>query len=133
MLNRDKVVLMSQLAMAEKNEEEDLKLYKYYKADYIRYNLIRTVLNVTLAYILLVFLILLYKIEDLIARLADFEFAGIGKSILKGYILVLIVYLVIGFVYYANKYNKSKKNIVRYYKKLRQLSMFYNDEKKQGV
>jgi len=133
MLNRDKVVLMSQLALAEKNEEDDLKLYKYYKADYIRYNMIRTVLNITLAYVLLVLLVLLYKIEDLIVKLADFEFAGIGKTILEGYIFVIVLYLMIGFVYYANKYNKSKKNIVKYYKKLRQLSKFYNDEKRQGV
>lgn len=128
MLNSEKVVLMSQLAISEKEDGRDLKLYKYYKADYIRVNLIKTVLNVTVAYLLIVLMIALYRVEELIQKFADLDFADVFNTVLKGYIAVIIVYVVVGFVIYSRKYNKSKKKIVDYYRKLRLLSKFYSDE-----
>ena len=132
MLNNDKVVLMSQLAISEKNDSEDIKLGKYYKSDYVRFNLIKTALSVSIAYICFLLLACLYNAEKIVADAMKLNYTKIGMRIFVGYIILLIVFCIFGLVFYSKKYDKAKTKINKFYRKLSLLSKFYKDEEKLG-
>ena len=48
MINNEKVKLMTKLAIYEKKNEEDIKLSKYYKVDYVKHNILKTLITVTI-------------------------------------------------------------------------------------
>ena len=67
MLNERKIRLMTQLAIYEKNGgKEDIKLSKYYKGDYSRFQAWKTAVAITIGYILLLAVAAVYKLEYLI-------------------------------------------------------------------
>ncbi len=132
LLNESKIKVMTHLARREKAENgNDFRIMNFYKYDYIRYNLLKTFLNVTIGYGLILVLIALYKAEYLIANLVLLDYKAIGAVILAIYILLLIVYSVATVFTCSQQYDKSRKRVGRYYKILDVLRKFYNKESEQ--
>ena len=126
MLNERKIRLMTKLAIYEKKEgKEDLKLAKYYKGDYARLQAWKTGIAVTIAYILLLVVAAIYKLEYLLDHAFDIDFEALGKRVLGIYIIVLAVYVVIAMLAYSMKYAMSRKKLARYFRMLRKLNHFY--------
>lgn len=64
MLNKEKVRLMTKLARYEQKEEKRyLKISKYYRSDYIGIALLKNFFASTIAYILILILVFLYRME----------------------------------------------------------------------
>ena len=130
MINNEKVSLMTKLAIYENRNEEDIKLSKYFKMDYIRYNVIKTIISVTIAYVCIVALIVFYNIEDILADAFELDYTVIGIEMVVGYIMMVIVFGLISFMVYSDKIKKSRNNLTKYNKGLRQLQKIYDEEKK---
>jgi len=129
MLNSDKVRLMTKLALYESKEgKEDISLSKYYKTDYVRYQIIKSIICATIAYILILILIFLYRSEYLIANAVTLNYKVIGTYILGIYIIIATLYGLGSAVGYSVKYDKSRKKLSRYYKLLKRLNKIYKDE-----
>lgn len=129
MLNNRKVRLMTQLAIYEKRQgKEDIKLSKYFKSDYARLNVLKTAIMVTIAYVLVVALVLLYKFEYLLDNVLTLDYASMGKSILGFYIGVMAVYLIATMLGYSLSYTRSHKKLGKYFRMLRKLKDIYNEE-----
>lgn len=129
MLNERKIRLMTKLAVFEEKEgKEDIKLIKYYKNDFVRYQLIKTMLSVTLGYALILIMIVFYKIEFLITKIIELDYIAIGKTVLGVYVILLTLYILISLIGYSLKFEASRKKINQYMKNLKMLRKFYKEE-----
>lgn len=64
MLNKDKIRIMSRCAMYEKSQgKEDLAINRYYQGDYVRLNTLKTLIGVTIGFILCLGLYIVMKAE----------------------------------------------------------------------
>jgi len=129
MLNNDKIRLMTKLALYEsKTGKEDIRLSKYYKPDYVRYQVIKSIISATIGYALILALIMLYKSEYLIKNAVKLDYKTIGLYLLGFYIIIVAIYGLSSIVIYSRKYDISRKKLGRYYKLLKRLEKMYGDE-----
>jgi hypothetical protein len=129
MLNTNKVRLMTKLALYETKEgKEDIRLSKYYKTDYVRFQMIKSIICATIGYALVLFLLFVYKAEYIIRYAVTLDYKTIGTYILGIYIIVVALYGLGSWVGYSIKYDISRKKLSRYYKLLRRLNKIYHDE-----
>ena len=131
MLNNNKVRLMTRLAMYEKREgKEDIRLSKYYKTDYVRLNILKTVVSVTVGYLLVLLMIGIYHMEYLISEAVNLNYKDMGLKILGGYLAILTVYISSSLVGYTIYYIRSRKKLSKYFKMLKKLSRMYQEEER---
>lgn len=130
MVDQEKVRLMTRLTIFEESGEgkRALRVSKYFKNDYVRWELIKTILSVTIGYLLILVLIGLYFSEYLIANAVTLDYRALGMKILGCYLILLVVYISIALVGYSYRYGKERKNLVRYYKSLKRLMGIYQKE-----
>lgn len=129
MLNNSKIRLMTKLAIyEEENGKEDIRLSKYYKTDYVRFQVLKTVISATVGYAIILLMIFLYKSEYIIKHAVDLNYKLIGTYILGIYIMIATIYGFGAMLGYSIKYDSSRKKLARYYKLLRRLSQLYNEE-----
>lgn len=132
MLNEKKLRIMSRLASYEKKEnQEDFKRAKYHKSDYVRYHLLKTIVSVTIGYVLILGLIAFYNLEFLISNAVILDYGQMVSNALIIYIILLLVYIVATIIIYSFKYDKSHRLVGKYYKMLGVLRRFYHDEAEQ--
>ena len=123
---------MTYLAKEEKSEHsKEFRIMDFYKYDYIRYNLIKNFLSVSVGYVMLLGLAALYKAEYLIANLMFLDFKKIAVITIGIYALLLIVYSAITVWQCLAKYEKSRRHVKKYYKLLDVLQKFYDGETEQ--
>ena len=126
MLNERKIRLMTKLSLYEKKEgKEDLKLAKYYKGDYARFQAWRTGIAVTIAYVLILIIAAVYKAEYFLDNAFNIDYEALGKKVLGIYVLLMAVYVIIAMLVYSLKYSESRKKLARYFRMLRKLNHFY--------
>ena len=129
MLNNRKIRIMTQLAIYEKKEgRPDFRLAKYYKMDYARFNALKTILWVTVSYLLGLVLLAVYKLEYLLDNAMTIDYKALGLKILGVYIAVISVYVVGSLVGYSIYYTFSRKKLGKYYKMLGRLKDMYKEE-----
>ncbi len=119
MIDTKKTRLMTQCAIYEKNEgAEDLKVARFFKADYIRLQVLKTILGITLGYLFILSMVVIYYSEFLIAHALNLDYKMLGKRVLGYYLLILVIYIVFAVGRYSYLYLKSHKRLGRYYKML---------------
>ena len=129
MLNNRKVRIMTQLAIYEKKEgRPDFRLAKYYKMDYARFNALKTILWVTIAYIVGLILVAIYKLEYLLDNAMTIDYKALGRTVLGIYLGIITVYVIGSLVGYSIYYTLSRKKLGRYYKMLGRLRSMYKEE-----
>lgn len=129
MLNNRKVRLMSRLAMYEQSEgKEDVRMSKYFRTDYVRLNVLKTVVAVTLGYLLVLVLLIVYHSEYLIREAVTLDYKGILLRYVGIYIIILVVYCSFAMIGYMLKYRASRKKLAKYFRMLRRLRSLYREE-----
>ena len=129
MLNNRKVRLMTRLAMYEQNEgKEDVRISKYFRTDYVRLNVLKTVVAITLGYLLILLLLIVYHSEYLIREAVTLDYEGMVSRYVGIYIIILTVYCAIGMIGYMIKYRTSRKKLAKYFRMLRRLRSLYREE-----
>jgi len=130
MLNNKKIRLMTKLAIYEKEDgKEDIRLGRYYRLDYVRYQLLKTIVAVTFGYLILVLLTILYNVEYLIAEAVHLDYAAIGRTMLGIYLILLFTFGGLSCIGYTIKYNRSRKKLAKYYQMLKRVRKIYREEK----
>ena len=120
---------MTKLAAYEKNEgKEDIELSKFYKTDYIRLQMLKSIISSTLGYILILILIFMYRMEFLIKNAVVLNYKLIGGNILGIYILIVAIYALGSAIAYSLKYDFSRKKLSRYFRLLKRLRKAYGKE-----
>lgn len=132
LLNESKIKVMTHLARCEKAENgKNFDVMNFYKYDFIRYNLIKTFLNVTVGYALILVLAALYYAEYLIQNFVTLDYKTIGFMALGIYLVLLILYSIATAVFCSLQYDKSRRHVGKYYKILELLRKFYGKEVEQ--
>lgn len=133
MIDERKTRMMAKLAIYEDTEgKEDIKLAKYYKSDYVRLNVLKTILQAAIGLVCILVIVVLYKSEYLIEQAIELDWLHIGKVILAIFGSVLIFYAVAALVGYSIYYDWSRKRLAKYYKLLKILQRYYGELEDQS-
>lgn len=133
MIDERKTRMMAKLAIYEDTEgKEDIKLAKYYKSDYVRLNVLKTILQAAIGIVCILVIVVLYKSEYLIEKAIELDWLHIGKVILAIFGSVLIFYAVAALVGYSIYYDWSRKRLAKYYKLLKILQRYYGELEDQS-
>ena len=133
MLNADRVILMTRLASYENGEgKKNVAIGKYFRSDYIRMQTIKSIIYATIAFVVLVALIVLMDLEAFMGDIYQMDLIGYAKSILYWYIAFVGSYGVISFVVYSVRYRKARKQLKLYFNHLKKLSEMYENRELKG-
>lgn len=125
MLNREKVKIMTKLAMYEKSTgREDKEIMNYFKVDFISFNNFKTQVGVTIALLLIFGSETASIIMQNLPTITDYDFIGLGKKYLIIWIGVIILYTIISSLYHRGRYNLAKKRIDDYQSLLHKIEKF---------
>ena len=129
MLNEDRIILMTHMASYEENEgRRNVAIGSYFRGDYIGLQLLKSVISGTIAYALVVEMVIFYDFGTFMQDIYKTDLMELGKTLLFYYLGSLVVYLGISYAVYFHKYNQAKKSLKNYYNHLKQLSYLYEEE-----
>ncbi len=122
MLNEDKIRIMSRCAMYEKSEgKEDIVIHHYFQGDYIRLNTLKTLIGVTIGFLLCFVLYAIINAEYYMENIVTMDLMAFGKEILIIYAVIMAVFAVISIIFYGWKYSDAHKRVLGYYNDLQKL------------
>ncbi|TAH64596.1 MAG: hypothetical protein EWM47_12265 [Anaerolineaceae bacterium] len=128
MLNFKKIRLMTKLAVYEnKDGKEDIHLSKYYKTDYVRFQVLKSIITATIGYGLIIGLIVFYRMEYLIKNAVVLDYKLLGTYVLGFYLMTITIFGLGALVGYSMKYDASRKKLSRYFRLLKRLEKVYNE------
>lgn len=127
MADKDKIRLMVDLAIYEKQRENDVfRINSFYKSDYIFWNTLQACMRYTLMFLICV---VLYIVLNATAFFSDINLYGIYPvlgRVGRYFIIGFIIYLVIAVIVYSLRYSKAKKGMYFYASKLKRLARKYH-------
>lgn len=110
---------MARTAIYEKHEgKEDLKINQYCSSDYVRFNMLKTLIGVTIAVFLCSCIYVMYSSQDIFELLFKVDLKALARLLLTAYFLSLVVYIIISILYYQYKYSRAKKRLKHYNRNL---------------
>lgn len=129
MLNEERIRLMAKAAEFEEKEgREAFKVSDYFCGDYVTLHMVKAGISGTFAFVILAALWAFYQMDELLASLHTMDLPGLGMSLLKGYMLFIIVYEIIVCMVYYMKYSRMKEKLKEYYGQLKEISSLYEEE-----
>ena len=131
MLNEEKIKLMTRLSLYEEGKgKKDIRLSKFYRSDYIRYQILMTVLCTTIAFIILVGLVMMHHAEYIIENALVLDYQGLITYGLTLYALLLVIYGLFTFVLSSVQFHLSRKRLGKYFRGLKQMEAICIEEEK---
>lgn len=131
MLNENKVKMMTKMAIFEKNNDKDLLCHsKYYKNDYVTFNMIKCMATAIIAYVLIIVLIVAYNLDYIVANVNSLDYVGIGLTLVWTFLVFIVAYAFLAFFVYSRRYENSREDVKKYFLRLTRLERHYNNQKK---
>lgn len=129
MIDAKKVQIMTKMAAFEKREEEGaLKITRYERLDYVRMEILKMFLCVSVGYLILLGMLAIYHMEDLLEQAVTMEFSSLIGRIVTGYVGILVVYSVIGGVAYYVRHKRARRFVKEYDRRLHMLRKYYRKQ-----
>lgn len=126
LVNEEKVRMMTKLAIYESGKgKQELKLAKYYKSDYIKYSVLKTIVSTAVCYWLAIGLYVLVNLQKLIDNLTNMDYMAVLYKLIVGFVAVVLVYALFARIYYDKKYEAARPNIVIYNHFLKKMTEYY--------
>lgn len=133
MLSEEKIRIMIRLSDYEQNRgRTDFERTRYFKLDYIRMQILKTLVSVSAAVFLVVLLIGLYHMEYIITNALVINYAGMARYFLVIYILLLLLFTFVTVSVSSVQYEASKNRVKEYYADLQELIGYYDREDQEG-
>ena len=108
MVDEKKTILMTKLAIFEKHEKnKSLVVSKYYRRDYVRYNVLKTWVAATILYWSIVAGYIFMAFDSILEQLNDLDYFGIVYKMLGGYVIVCLVYFLFATFLYNYRYQSA--------------------------
>ena len=131
MLNQERVILMTKMASYEENEgKKNVAIGGYFRSDFISLQMIRSVINGTLAYFIVVGMYVFYNFEVFMQEIYNMDIMAFGKGMIIRYLILVGSYSVLSYIVYSYRYSKAKKSLKCYFNNLKKLSKSYEREGK---
>lgn len=127
MVDNEKVRIMTRIAIFEKNEEhEGLVLSKYFREDYVKFNMLKTLVTSTICFWLFVAVSLLVDFEKYLEDFAKEDYIKLVGKVMLYYAIFLVIFELIAFGAYTYRYSRVKPGLVEYNGNLRKLIEYYD-------
>lgn len=129
MLNNEKIILMTKLALYEQGEGKDkIPVGRYFKSDYIGMRLLSSFVYINIAYIICVALWFMLKGEDIIQKLTNTNI--VSNVVVFGiiYVVVVFIYMMVSYVYFTYKFKSIRRSLKEYNTQLKQLHKIQEKE-----
>ncbi len=122
MLDENKVRLMTRLSIFEKKEKNDaLPMSRFFERDYVRFNVLKTLVAATIVYWTVVGAYVFISFEVILAQINNMDYFGVMYRILGWYVVFGFVYFVFAYLVYSYRYNSKRKGLARYNSDLKDL------------
>lgn len=122
MVDEKKVALMTKLAIFEKHESSDsLVLSKYYKSDYVRFNMLKTLIAATVVYWAIIAAYIFVKFDQMLADINKLNYFDLIYKVLIGYVITLFVFFLFSSMVYSYRYYKARPGLTKYNSNLKKL------------
>ena len=122
MVDEKKTILMTKLAIFEKHEKnKSLVVSKYYRSDYVRYNVLKTWVAVTVLYWCVIAGYIFMTFDSILEKLNDLDYFAVVYKMLGGYVIICAIYFLFAFVLYNYRYKKARNGLVQYNINLKEL------------
>lgn len=129
MLNEDRIKVMTDLAVFEKKHGRENEIAsRYYKGDYISYNMIWSAIMSTIAFGIGLLLFFGINFETYMEQMHKMNLPQQGKNIIILYVVFLTIMLTISYFVYRRRYMRARKGLKKYCDKLHELEKIYNEE-----
>ena len=117
---------MTRIAIYEKNNEhEGLALAKYFREDYIKYNLLKTLVTSTFCFWTFVVASVLLNFEKYLSEFGSANYFKLVSKLMGNYVIFLVIFELIAFAAYSYRYYRAKPGLVEYNGNLRRLIEYY--------
>lgn len=132
MLNEERIKLMTKLASYEANEgKRNVSIGNYFRGDYIGLQVIKSIINATIAFIIVFALFIFYDFEIFMSDIYKMDLLSFGKTVLIAYVVFVAIYALISYLVYAYRYARARKSLKMYYNNLKKLAYLYDKEGKK--
>lgn len=129
MLDESRIKLMARMASYEETEgKKTIPIASYFRGDYVSFNVVRTAISITVAFMVVTGVYIYYSLEDFIADIYRLDLMEVGRRLLTVYLVVVCLFSVFAYIFYSWKYDRAKKSLQGYYQALRRLSAGYDEE-----
>lgn len=127
MLNEERIVLMTKMAVYEEREgRKNVAIGSYFRGDYISLQVLKAVISATIVFGILFVMSIFYDFESFMLDIYKMDLLAYGRRILVIYGIFVIIYGIISYIVYSYRYNKAKRSLKQYYINLKRLSEFYD-------
>ncbi len=132
MIDENKVRLMTKIAIYEKKEENrNLIISKFYKSDYVRYNVLKTLIATTVAFWAVIGAYVFIKFDDLLAKVSDVDYFDVMYKLLGAYVFVCLGFFFFAYIVYSYRYAMAKPGLIKYNVNLKRLIEAYGGKKRK--
>ena len=122
MLDENKIKLMTKLAIYEKHETDgELVMSRYYKHDYVRFNVLKTLVAATVVYWTIVGAYVFMEFDSLLAKINDIDYFDLMYKLLGWFVAFALIYFAFASVLYNYRYIKAKPGLIKYNSNLKDL------------
>lgn len=131
MLNEERVKLMTKMASYEQKQgEADFKVSTYFRKDYAGWNVIWTLIWVTVGYAILLALFGVTFLEKIMEHLTLQGMIVLAGGAIIGYLLLMVCYGIISSQLYKKRHDEARERVKRYNRDLNLLNKMYKKEKR---
>lgn len=131
MLNENKVRVMTKMAMYESGQgEEDIKINRYYKRDYVSFKTLVSVLWMTIGYVMIVALGVCVFSDEILEQISVNFIIAFVIAIVALYLALLLLYVVGASRFYKKKYLDARHRLKKFNHNLTRLNRMYDKEKR---
>ncbi len=122
MVDENRVKLMTKIAIYEKYQQsEDIVMSRYFRSDYVRYNVLKTWVASTVVYWAVIAAYVFLKFDELLANINEIDYFDVIYKMLGGYVIFCAVFFLFASFVYNYRYFKAKPGLVRYNSLLKDL------------
>lgn len=126
MLNEERIILMTKMASYEEHEgKKNLAIGNYFRSDYIGFQLLKSVISATVAFLIVFGMFVFYDFEMFMQDIYKMDLLSFAKNVLIAYAVTVGGYTVITYIVCVKRYNRAKQSLKCYYNNLKKLSGIY--------
>lgn len=123
MLNKDKIILMTKLAVYEKGEgKKEIPMSKYYQNDYVGIHMLGTFITTTIALLLIAVLYVMRDAEGFLSSLTSLNLKSVLFLLGLIYMGSAVLYLLVSWLFYRHRFKKNRVKLNEYHGNLKKLT-----------
>ena len=122
MVREQNVKLMSKIAIYENNKgKEEIPMSCFYKGDYVRINALKAIVHATIAFVIIVSIVVVYKIDYFLSNILKIDYAKLAMLVVIVYVCWAFIYWLIARIIYSGRYESARPDIIIYNHDLKKL------------